>query len=392
MMGVHRKLGFGPYVGVVGFAAITLLMSRPAQAMPNFAQAYGIPCSYCHIQIPALNAYGRWVQRTGYAGLNPHVLQRESPIWVDYPVSYSQQAPNAASWDIGSLGVHADGAFGTPKSEWTYHVQQWIWEGSEAGGLDTAWVAYNNFFNGSGHIFAGKLEVPAPSEFSQWLDVSGLTANSQAEITVGEHAYQLDGNRWGYKFAYLRGSLDAEVAYVTSGADLNGFNAYDWGQDKTLQYKLAFANRSNPLEFGYYGARGSWPLSEGDFDQYYSNGFYAQRDPVNGVPGFLATYQMNHDSNPGPGLSASGSNGISYELYDNIGKRGLISVGEQLTNDGLGTHTQIGNIDASYHITRFIVLYAEEALGVGQKPTWNGLIWFALPTGPLWPPLSQTGW
>ncbi len=118
--------------------------------------------------------------------------------------------------------------------------------------------------DGSGHIFAGKLEVPAPSEFSQWLDVSGLTANSQAEITVGEHAYQLDGNRWGYKFAYLRGSLDAEVAYVTSGADLNGFNAYDWGQDKTLQYKLAFANRSNPLEFGYYGARGSWPLSEGD--------------------------------------------------------------------------------------------------------------------------------
>ncbi len=68
---------------------------------------------------------------------------------------------------------------------------------SQAGGLDTAWVAYNNFFDGSGHIFAGKLEVPAPSEFSQWLDVSGLTVNSQAEITVGEHAYELDGNRWG---------------------------------------------------------------------------------------------------------------------------------------------------------------------------------------------------
>ena len=82
---------------------------------------------------------------------------------------------------------------------------------SQAGGLDTAWVAYNNFFNGSGHIFAGKLEVPAPSEFSQWLDVTGLSINSSAEITVGEHAYELDANRWGYKFAYVRGSLDAEV-------------------------------------------------------------------------------------------------------------------------------------------------------------------------------------
>ena len=90
--------------------------------MPNFAQAYGIPCSYCHIQIPALNAYGRWVQRTGYGGLNPHVLQRESPVWVDYPVGYSEQTPSTGSWDIGSIGVHADGAFGTSNSEWTYHV------------------------------------------------------------------------------------------------------------------------------------------------------------------------------------------------------------------------------------------------------------------------------
>jgi hypothetical protein len=384
-MRIHGKIGALSVSILVGFLTITLAISRPAQAMPNFAQAYGIKCSECHIQIPALNAYGRFVQRTGYAGLNPHVLERESPVWIDYPVGYSQQSPSAASWDIGSLGVHADGAFGTPGSEWTYHVQQWIWQQSQAGGLDTAWVAYNNFFDGSGHIFAGKLEVPAPSEFSQWFDVTGLTVNSSAEMTVGEHTYELDANRWGYKFAYLRGSLDAEVSYVTSGADWAGFNDYDWTQDKTLQYKFAFANRGNPLEFGYYGARGSWPLTEGGFDQYYTNAFYAQRDPVNGVPGFLTTYQMNHDSNPGMGAPPAGSNGVSYELYDNIGSRGLVAVGEQLTNDGLGNHTQIGNIDASYHVARFIILYAEEALAVGQKPTWNGLIWFALPTGPLWP-------
>jgi hypothetical protein len=388
-MRARGKIGTLSCISIVGSATIILVVSKPAEAMPNFAQAYGIKCSECHIQIPALNAYGRYVQRTGYSGLNPHVVERESPVWVDYPVGYSQQAPSAASWDIGSLGLHADGAFGTPSSEWTYHVQQWIWQASQAGGLDTAWLAYNNFFNGSGHIFVGKLQVPAPSEFSQWLDVSGLTVNSQAEITIGEHTYELDANRWGYKFAYIRGSLDAEIAYVASSADLNGFNDYDWTQDKTLQYKLAFANRGNPLEFGYYGARGSWPSTEGGFDQYYTNGFYAQRDPVKGVPGFLATYQMNHDSNPGMGALPAGSNGVSYEIYDNIGQRGLVSVGEQLTNDGLGNHTHIGNIDASYHVTRFIVLYAEEALSVGQKPTWNGLIWFALPTGPLWPALSQ---
>ncbi len=383
------RFGIAPSAIASVWALIAFAAPRSAEAMPNFAQAYGIKCSYCHIQIPALNAYGRYVQRTGYAGLNPHVLERESPVWVDYPLGYSEQTPSAASWDPGTIGLHADGAFGTVHNEWTYHVQQWIYEASQPGGLDTAWVAYNNFFDGSGHIFAGKLEVPAPSEFSQWFDVSGLSVNSSAEITVGEHAYELDANRWGYKFAYVRDSLDAEVAYVTASNDWSGFNDYDSTQDKTMQYKLAYASRSNPLELGYFGARGSWPLSEGGFDQYYTNGFYAQRDPVQGVPGLLATYQMNHDSNPGMGAPAAGSNGVSYELYDNIGQRGLVAVGEQLTNDGLGNHTQIGNIDASYHVTRFIMLYAEEALGVGQKPTWNGLIWFALPTGPLWPALSQ---
>ena len=295
--------------------------------------------------------------------MNPHVLQRQSPVWVDYPVGYSQQSPNAAAWDIGSLGVHADGAFGIPSSEWTYHVQQWIWQQSEAGGLDTAWVAYNNISSMvrvTSSLGSSKYRLPRSSASGSTL--AALPPTPRRRATVGEHAYELDGNRWGYKFAYIRSSLDAEIAYVTSSADLNGFNAYDSSQDKTLQYKLAFANRSNPLEAGYYGARGSWPLTEGGFDQYYTNGFYAQRDPVNGVPGFLVTYQMNHDSNPGIGAPPAGSNGVSYELFSNIGQRGLVSVGEQLTNDGLGNHTQIGNIDASYHLTRFIMLYAEEAL------------------------------
>ena len=51
---------------------------------------------------------------------------------------------------------------------------------------------------------------------------------------------------------------------------------------------------------------------------------------------------MNHDSNPGMGAPPAGSNGVSYELYDNIGSRGLVAVGEQLTNDGLGITRRSG--------------------------------------------------
>ena len=53
-----------------------------AQAMPPFAQAYGVSCSLCHTQVPGLNAYGRYVQRTGYASLDPNVLRRALPVWI----------------------------------------------------------------------------------------------------------------------------------------------------------------------------------------------------------------------------------------------------------------------------------------------------------------------
>jgi hypothetical protein len=351
--------------------------------MPNFAQAYGVQCSVCHTQVPALNAYGRYIQRTGYAALNPHVLKREYPLWFDYSATYSEQTPNAAQWQGGNLAIHADGGIGNgDQSNWTYHVQQWLVQGNEPGGLDTAWVAYNNLLGRDGHLFVGKVEVPAPSAYSQWFDVAA-SAFAAPEMTVGEHTYELDANRWGTKFAYDRGSLDAEIAYVTDGNDLNGFSDYSDDTDKTVQYRLAFANPTNPLEFGYYGARGSWPLAEGGADQYYSNAFYAQRDPVHGVPGFLATYQMNYDGNPGSGAPPAASNGGSLEIFDNVGPRAMLSLGQMFTNDGMGNQTKSGNIDLSYHVMRFVMAYAEEQFNTNQKPTWNGLVWLTLPVGPL---------
>lgn len=360
------------------FATLTL----KAPAMPNFAQAYGVQCSVCHTQVPALNAYGRYVQRTGYAALNPHVLKKEYPLWIDYSAAYSEQTPSTAQWQLGNVALHADSTIGPGVTNWSYHVQQWLVQGNEPGGLDTAWVAFHNLFDRSGHLFVGKVQAPAPSEFSQWFDVTGLSTNEGAEITVGEHAYQLDANRWGTKFDYDRGSFDGEVAYLTSAADLSGFNDYSNDTDKTMQYKVAFANPKNPLEAGYYGARGSWPLAEGGTDQYSANAFYVQRDPVHYIPGVLVTYQMAYDGNPGNGAGPAASNASSFEIYDNIGQRGMLSIGKQFTNDGMGNQVQIGNIDASYHVMRFVFVYVEAAFNQQQKPTWNGLIWLPLPVGP----------
>ena len=181
-----------------------------ARAMPNFAQAYGVQCSVCHTQVPALNAYGRYIQRTGYAALDPHTLKREYPLWFDVSASYTEQTPAAAQWQDGNIALHADGAVG---NNWTYHVQQWIVQGNQPGGLDTAWVSYNNVLGRSGHLFVGKVEEPAPSQYSQWMD---LTPFASAEMTVGEHTYQVDATA-GAKNSPTCGIRSMPVAYTTAG-------------------------------------------------------------------------------------------------------------------------------------------------------------------------------
>ena len=396
--------------------------SRPAPAMPVFAQAYGVKCNVCHTQVPALNTYGRYVQRTGYASLDPNVLRRALPVWWDQSVSYDSESGPPPRPEFGNMAIHAVGFIG---NDVTYHFQQWILQDNVAGDLDTFWVTYNNLLHRDGHLFAGLIEAPGPSPYSQWMDLSGFTT---PEITVGEHAYELDANRWGTKFNYIKGGLDLEAGYMYSGDETIGM----WGQstnftntDKTFQYKAAYDNPDYPLEAGVYGSRGSWPLAEGGFDQYWSVAPYVQRDPWRGVPGVLAIYQMALDGNPGytssassgsvaamtaaglmppaPPLSASwlgrpanlpytaqpgnvltplgsaGSTAATLEFYEPVLNRGMISIRKEWTNDGLGTQNQTGNVDFNYQLARFLHAYVEEYFGSHMTPGWQYMLWWTTP-------------
>ncbi|HEY9086152.1 MAG TPA: hypothetical protein VIN40_09520 [Candidatus Tyrphobacter sp.] len=342
-----------------------------AQAMPPFAQAYGVSCSLCHTQVPALNAYGRYVQRTGYASLDPQVLQRALPVWIGENTSYDSQGTHQT--EFGNLAIHAVGPIG---SDITYHFQQWIWQNDQAGDLDTFWVAYNNVFHRDGHLFVGKIEAPGPSPFSQWFDLAGFAT---PEITVGEHPYQLDANRWGAKLNYIHGSLDAEAGWLGSGSGWGGLSDFSNDTDKTFQYKLAYANPVSPVEFGAFGSYGSFPLAEGGTDQYRSIAGYVQRDPLNGVPGVLAIYQTAYDANPGMGLGAAASTATTLELYEPVLGKGLIAAREEWGNDGLGNHPHTGDIDFSYHILPFVHVYVEDALAQYNVPEWRYMIWLTVP-------------
>lgn len=351
-----------------------------ASAMPPFAQAYGMRCEVCHTQVPALNAYGRYVQRTGYASLDAHTLHRSTPFWIGESANYSHNSADetAPRTELGNLAIHAAGAF---DDNVTFHLHTWVVQNGQAGGVDTAWITFNNLLHRDGHLFVGKMPGTVISPFSQWFD---LSAFSTPEITVGEHAWMNDANRWGAKFAYVKNSLDAEIGYFGGTGDLGDAFVMTQDHEKTLQWRIAHANPEQPLEYGVMGSRGSFPLAEGGFDQYTSYTPYLQRDPAGNMPGILVMYQMATDQNAGEDasgnpLGAASSTAATIELYKPLGPKALIAIRKEFQNDGLGTQSQTGVVDFSYHIAPYLHFYAESAMAQNATPTWSYMLWWTIP-------------
>ncbi len=362
-------------------AVSAVSVPRAAYAMPPFAQAYGVKCSLCHTQVPTLNSYGRYVQRTGYGSLDPHVLRNAFPFWLGESVNLdSTNGTNPNKIVAGNVAIHAVGAIG---NDITYHFQQWITQNNQAGGLDTFWVTYNNLLHRDGHLFLGKLTSPGPSAFSMFADMSSF---STPEITVGEHVWENDANRWGAKFNYERNALDVEVAWLGAGEDLGGISQYGPTIDKTVQWQVSYQPPAQPFGIGYVGNTGSWPLSDGTFDNYRSTMFYAQRDPVNGAPGALVMWQAGYD--PKAGYDASGnplgsafSHASTFEIYEPFMKdgRAMVSLRKEFTNDGLGNPGQSGIVDLNYMVSKYLRFYAETGLAQNSTPSWRYMLWWTTP-------------
>jgi hypothetical protein len=390
------RLRFLPLIGApiaLGFLLVGLLSTpRPSQAMPTFAQAYGMKCSVCHTMVPLLNAYGRYVQRTGYAALDRNVLARALRFWAEESVNEDSSAgagTGTPRYATGNLAVHASGYLAP---DVTMHIQQWIVQNNQPGGIDTLWFAYNNILHRDGHLFVGKIENPAPSPYSQTMDIDGPSAS---ETVVGEHDWGATyNNRWGTKLAYVRNSVSVEGGYLLSSEDLSGLGNFNAG-DKTFQWKAAYAPSDHPIEAGFFGSSGSLPVSTGT-DHYNSLATYVQRDPgSHGVPGLLAIYQTEQDNNPGIDAASSSvmpattSRGVSTELYEPFLHGGaVLSFRHDFNNDGFGTLSNGNSVNLGFNVPRFQYLhgYLESNLGgnsalVGASggPTWKGMLWLTIP-------------
>jgi hypothetical protein len=369
-----------------------LAQPRQLQAMPQFAQATGLKCSACHTVVPLLNSFGRMVQYGGYAALDRHDLAKTFPIWIEESMQYDSTAgagTGAARFDFGNVGLHGIGYIAP---DITYHVQQWIVQGDESGGLDTAWIAYNHVFTPDAHLFVGKTLNPAPSIYSQDSDIDGPSASG---TLVGEHDWSATyGNRWGSKLAYVAHSLDIEAGYFLSGDDLNGITDFNPG-DKTFQWKVASAQPRSPIEVGVFGSNGSIPVSTG-LDRYNSAAGYVMLDPGKyGRPGIFAVYQGESDSNPGTAPNgtpyrAANTRGFSGEVMEPVFSGNLLLTYRHDFNDaGITGGTTNGNsINAAFNLpgSRYLHGYLETNLGgnsalsgAGGGPTWKGMLWLTIP-------------
>lgn len=373
----------------LAFAATFVIVdARPLQAMPPFAQAYGMNCDVCHTAVPGLNAYGRYVQRTGYASLDPATIHRADPIWIGETAFYDSQDPALPhQTQFGNLAIHAAGYIGT---DWTFHAHQWIVQNNASGGTDTLWVTYNNLFHRDGHLFIGKIEDAAPSPFSQWSELNGF---GETGVVSGEHTWQWGGNRWGTKLAYTHDWIVAEAAYLGPNGDLNSATDFSASQDKTFDWRLAYAPPAAPFEFGVYGEHGTLPISDGTSDHYNGLAVYGQMDPMpHGMPGIFSAYQTGHDANAGAGLGASTSKALSVDVYEPFfDRRVMLGARHDYVDDGFGNHSHSSNLDIEWLAVRQVgdrnatglIFNAEDVIVPGVVPDWKYQLWYVTTIGPL---------
>jgi hypothetical protein len=339
--------------------------------------------------------------------LDRTVLARALPVWLDASTTYDSSAASGSGqpkYQFGNFAVHGVGYIAP---DVTFHAQQWITEGGDAGGVDTLWVTYNHLFHHDGHLFVGKILNPAPAPYSQDFELDGATASG---TVVGDHDWGATyDNRWGTRLVYAPKALDVEAGYYLSGEDLNGFTDFGVHQDftqsppvlnagdKTFQWKLAYARPTSPVEFGVFGSIGAQPLSTvAGTDVYHSVAGYVQIDPsLHGRPGLFAVYQSERDGNPGTDqntgnvMPATSSRGVSVALFEHIlHNSATLGLRHDLNDNGFGTVTNGNAINLAFDVPHFnyahVFLEANtggnSALAGGTNgPTWKGMFWLTLP-------------
>lgn len=392
--------------------------SKPAQAMPNFARALGVPCETCHTMVPALNAYGRYLQRTFYAPITAEAMRGTLPAYLEYEIqSYSTGGKDTAApgkkTTVGNLIASFDG-FASPV--FTYRVENNVYSGdqptNQSKGPETMWLAYNGLFGGYGHLLAGD-DYPGPMPAFMINPSDFEAAFHIRHLAIGAHSYNLLNTALSFRFDYDKGPIDAEIAYRGETSNpLSGVSDFSIspGTSRGYQWKIADAPPSKPYEIGAFGGVGTY-IDNGphgtiagppNIDFYNIWGPYFELDPNafgKNTPGLYGFYAMSHDSNPGVAgfttLAPQGPNAVdeSIELYQPLFKNSMsLTVRQEFSSNGLGAIGHYYAAGVSYQIPHLPYAFARFEAPMGGyssapsgRPTWQWALDFLIPVdgGPL---------
>ncbi|HMD02114.1 MAG TPA: hypothetical protein VKG44_04015 [Candidatus Baltobacteraceae bacterium] len=182
----------------LGLAVAALLLvaaSRPAGAIPYFANEYGVTCQKCHSIIPRLNAFGQAFLDHGYS-LPGAVAGRPFPLSAKLNLLFtSDPAAGFPKTTVDELELFLAGK---PSARTNYFVEQYVVDGGAPGSLREAWFA-NRFtpdaakvpIYAQGGIFTLPLPVD-PEAFRETYEDYAIDVQ-----TVGDNPFNLKGPKVG---------------------------------------------------------------------------------------------------------------------------------------------------------------------------------------------------
>lgn len=257
------KRGIGtPLFVVTALGAILLSgASRQANALPQFAIRYGLPCSTCHTMAPRLTPFGYKFYRNGYR--IPGVKAKAADLFdtMSFFTYFSFQDTNPG----GNTGFNLDGAEAQLATPITNHLTTKVMyefssQSEASSGFAEAWGQYNvgsenNFFT----LRAGQIPVLSGFKLAGDRDFSindAMMFGSNGPLyDNGQGNFGIAGLERGVELGYTNHNVTGKISWL-NGVDSTGAGDVTLvghrASDYMLQGDWLIGNEGSSLSAFYY--------------------------------------------------------------------------------------------------------------------------------------------
>ncbi|HZT12460.1 MAG TPA: cytochrome c [Candidatus Baltobacteraceae bacterium] len=319
---MKRALEFSTAAVLRALCAAALLLpvlTRPAGAIPVFANGQGVSCQTCHTTFPGMTRYGMMVMMTNFQILNRHLQDQALPISARlYIQSILANRDHPGSTLVQDFSLLGGGFVGR---NFTWYAEQHVIDSGFIGQTEQVWLSWNGLLHGTNSIQAGKFHTPFPFMPAHAWTISQYLLAAQ---TTGQNDFNPNDARWGLAFNGMSNEFMYNVSWLT-GAGSTG-DALDYNQTahaRAIDVNLSYGGMSIPWSVGLVGMRGWAPISDP------STGAFLNTEPFSREGLYLAyqddrwhyqtMYYHGQDSNPDVGVLNVPMNGFFFEVERDLG-------------------------------------------------------------------------